>query len=182
MNLVLLYSGGLESRFLLDLAIKLQYHPFCVLVDYGQNHVEELKKAVEVCETLQIPYTIIRVDWNINSKLTGSQKETYDGVSQWYVPARNLLFISLAAGVAESMQISTIWIGASYSDRVNRFPDTTQDFIVSINETLAISLSTSVQVVAPLLGMPKELITRAIQCTTEIIINNEIFSGYGNNE
>jgi len=177
-DLVLLYSGGLESRYLLHLALQLSLKPFCVLVDYGQKHIAELTTAVSICIQLEIEYEIVKLTIpKVESKLTGNFQTTYEGVSEWYVPSRNLIFVSLAASMAESRGIDTIWYGASYSDRVNIFPDCYQDWVVAVNKVLVKNGSKKIQLVAPLMGMPKELIQELAKIAG--IKNEEVFSGYG---
>jgi len=179
-NLVILYSGGLESRFLLELAIKLNYNPYCVLIDYGQKHIKELDVAEIVCTKLNVMYEIIKIDWSIKSALTSAHnsdgEDIYKGVSHWYVPARNLIFVSIAAAIAESHGIDTIWFGASYDDRLNLFPDCYQEWVVSMNELLEKTMSTKIQLLAPLCGMSKHLIEQVIEKTN--IDLKEVWSGY----
>ncbi len=176
-QIVLLYSGGLESRYLVHLALQMKFDPLCVLVDYGQKHVAELVKAKEVCERLGLKRELVRVQLPVRSKLTGHPDAAYEAVSEWYVPARNLILVSVAASIAESRGIDTIWIGASYTDRLNRFPDCTQEWVVAVNEVLAKGLSKKVQVVAPLLGYSKEMVRSLAEMAG--ITKEEVFSGYG---
>ena len=175
-NLLLLYSGGLESRLLLHLAVQL-YKPHCLLIDYGQRHREELSFAISCCSKLGVSKDVVGIETCIDSALTGDKVVEYKNVSPWYVPARNLMFVSVAAGVAESKGIDTIWIGANYDDRINQFPDCSQEWVVSINETLQKSLSRPVRVIAPLLGFTKEMVWALAEQAG--IKKEEVFSGYG---
>lgn len=177
MGIVLLYSGGLESRVLLQLAFKMKLEPFCVLINYGQRHAEELSYAKFGCEKMGVDYNEITVQWPVNSVLTGDNSTRYEGVSEFYVPSRNLLLVSLAAGIAESKGINTIWIGASYTDRLDQFPDCSQEWIYSLNNTLQKGTSNGIQVRAPLLGLTREMI---LDWAWHMKINmEEVFSGYG---
>jgi 7-cyano-7-deazaguanine synthase len=177
-NVVILYSGGLESTFLLLLASMMGLTPHCVLIDYGQKHIEELEKAIQFCTEKNLSHEIITLDWRPNSALTGNLTSRYEGVSEWYVPARNMMFISIAASIAETRGVETIWFGASYDDRVNLFPDCYQDWVVAINKTLELGLSKKVQVVAPLLGFTKEMV-KTLVIKFGVDIEKEVFSGYG---
>ena len=49
-DLVILYSGGADSRLMLSWALQLGRHPYCVLIDYQQKHIKELSYAVEQLE------------------------------------------------------------------------------------------------------------------------------------
>ena len=42
-DIVVLYSGGSDSRMLLELAKDMGLSPYCILIDYEQLHKEELK-------------------------------------------------------------------------------------------------------------------------------------------
>lgn len=175
-KLVLLYSGGMDSTLLLKMALRLGFQPFCVLVNYEQLHVQELEFAKRMCETLQVQYQVVDVKINVTSKLTDGI-EKYHNVSPWYVPSRNLMFISFAASIAENLGANLIWYGANYQDRENLFPDCYQEWVYHLNQLLKINGSLVVKVEAPLLGMTKETITELIK--EYDIKTNEIFSGYG---
>lgn len=178
-KVLILFSGGLESRFLLQHAMVLGYTPFCLLVDYEQKHKQELQYAEQVCTDLAVSYQQISVvNLGIISALTGVYESgKYEGVSPWYVPSRNLIFIALAVSVAESKDIDEIWIGTSFTDRLNNFPDCSQEWVVAVNKVLEIGLSKKIQVLAPLLGLPKEMIWQLAEKAG--IKKEEVFSGYG---
>jgi len=106
-NLILLYSGGYDSTLLLQLALKLYLTPFCLLFDYNQVHSEELKFAENTCKELKQRYEIIKIPSYAKSKLTFGDV-TYSGVSEWHVPSRNLIFISIAASIAESIWVNGV--------------------------------------------------------------------------
>jgi len=124
-DLIILYSGGADSRLLLEMALKLKKKPFCILIDYEQLHQEELSFAKSQLKKLNIKYRIIQIkDLKINSGLTGNgQKNNSGKVHSMYVPGRNTIFLSLAFSVAESKNINTIWVGCNWDDRLNLFPD-----------------------------------------------------------
>ncbi len=177
-DLILLYSGGLDSRLLLEVAVLAQQRPFCIIFDYGQRHIQEVTKAKKVCTDKSVPYKVIRLSLpDVKSALTSGESHLYQGVSEWYVPARNLIFISVAASCAESMGIDRIWFGANYEDRVNLFPDCYQEWVYKTNELLQINGSRPIKVEAPLLGWTKQTITSVAEAMK--INMEEVFSGYG---
>jgi len=159
-NIVMLYSGGADSLLMLHLARMAGKTPHCVLIDYGQKHIEELSYAATQLEDVGIDYQLIKIDGlNVNSGLTGDLKESrWDNVHDMNVPGRNTIFIGLAISVAENMDIDEVWYGPDYSDRINLFPDCYQEYVVRMNEMLAIQGSKPITLVAPLLGMSKEMI------------------------
>lgn len=158
--IVMLYSGGADSMLMLRLAQMSGRQPYCVLVDYGQKHIEELNYAKNQLDNEGVMYQVVSVqDLRVDSGLTGGLRESrWDNVHAMNVPGRNTIFIGLAISVAENMGIEEVWYGPDYSDRINLFPDCYQEYVVKMNEVLAISGVKPIKLVAPLLGMTKELI------------------------
>ena len=179
-TVLILFSGGYDSTLLVLLAKQMGWNVHCILFDYGQTHIQELQIAETFCMKNKIEFSRIRIDFNVNSKLTqGGAK--YEGVSEWHVPSRNLIFISQVASIAEEQGIELIWYGANYEDRISLFPDCSQEWVYRLNKLLEINGSSTVQVEAPLLGMTKETIE---SFGSEIfnIKKDETFSGYGREE
>jgi len=178
-DLLILYSGGADSRLLLELALRTKKNPYCVLVDYEQKHDSELEYGIKQLIELKIPYQVISIrDLKVNSGLTGNCEESlYEGVHEKHVPGRNSIFLSLALSISESKNINTIWYGADYSDSLNKFPDCYQQYVVKISNLFKIAGSFPIKVEAPLLGMTKELV---LQLLDSYGINRDsLFSGYG---
>ena len=163
-NLIILYSGGADSRLLLKFAEILDLTPHCILIDYGQKHIEELNFAKEHLHAHNVSYQIINLEnLNVNSGLTGSGVKNDSGVvHEMHVPGRNSIFLSLAYSVAESKGIDTIWIGCDYSDAINLFPDCLQSYILKMNSVFEIAGPNPIKVEAPLLGLTKENIIRML--------------------
>jgi len=182
-KIVMLYSGGADSILMLNLAKMSGREPHCVLVDYGQKHVKELEYAKAQLEKAWTTYQVVSVnDLNVNSGLTGSKEDSrWDNVHPMNVPGRNTIFIGLAISVAENMGIDEVWYGPDFSDRLNLFPDCYQEYVVKMNEVLAISGVRPIKLVAPLLGMTKELILEILEVTFGINLS-EMHSGYNEPE
>lgn len=176
-KIILLFSGGWESSVLLFIARELGYKVHCIIVDYGQEHIEEVEYAKSMCEEKGFGYTMVEMQIPTKSALTNPLGTPYEKVSPWYVPGRNLMLVSAAAAIAESEGVETIWIGASYTDRENNFPDCSQEWVHAINKVLAEGTSRKVRVLAPLLGFTKKMV---IEMGNYFDINEEeVFSGYG---
>ena len=178
-NIVMLYSGGADSLLMLKLARMAGNTPHCVLVDYGQKHINELEFAKAQLDKEGVKWQIVTVkDLNVDSGLTGDLDEgRWDNVHEMNVPGRNTIFIGLAISVAENMDIDEVWYGPDYSDRINLFPDCYQEYVVKMNEVLAISGVKPIKLVAPLLGMSKELILDILRYQFGIK-ESEMHSGY----
>ena len=178
-DLVMLYSGGADSLLMLNLALMAGKRPYCLLVNYGQKHYAELNYAKQQLNDLDIRYQEVSVNnLNVNSGLTGSLTESrWNNVHAMNVPGRNTIFIGLAISVAENMGVDEVWYGPDYSDRINLFPDCYQEYVVKMNEVLAISGVRPIKLVAPLMGMTKELILEILQNHFGIALT-DMHSGY----
>lgn len=177
-DLVILFSGGADSILLMELSKRMGKTPLALLIDYNQLHIKELDKAIEYCKNNNIDFKKVKLyDYNVRSGLTTGEKGIYDGVHEMNVPARNTIFLSIAAGIAESNNIKTIWFGADMEDYYNKFPDCLQDYVGKINELFKISFSYPIMVEAPLLGFSKENVLLLLEWMG--VEKNSIYSGYG---
>lgn len=178
-NLVILFSGGADSILLLELSKILRLTPICIIIDYQQLHYEEINFAKRYLQKKTIPFRIVKLhDLQIHSGLTGSGvKSRFEGVHEMHVPSRNLMFVGIAASVAEDLDIDTIWYGADYSDYINQFPDCTQEWFGRINKVLEINGPKKIKLEAPLAGLSKESILQILDKLG--VSENSMFSGYG---
>jgi len=94
-----------------------------------------------------------------------------------HVPSRNLMFISIAASIAEDKGIGTIWYGANWDDYLNEFPDCKQEWVGRVNKVLEINGPRPIKLEAPLLGLSKEDILRLLDSFG--VSETDLFSGYG---
>lgn len=104
-------------------------------VDYNQRHKIELKSAQRIAETLGvIEHIILPLDLSRfgGSALTDDINVPKSGVSDdipvTYVPARNLIFLSLTLGLAEARDARDIFIGVNALD-YSGYPDCRPEFI-----------------------------------------------------
>ncbi len=178
-NLIILYSGGSDSRLLLELATKMYYSPMCILIDYNQKHRMELIKAKQTLMNKKIKFESIKLqNFNVRSALTTKEKGLYgNNVSQYNVPNRNMILLSIAVSYAENLGINKVWYGADFSDRLGFFPDCYQEYVVKMNDILNDVTSFPIKIEAPLLGMSKEMVFNML--TSYNINDTEYFSGYG---
>lgn len=184
-DVLILYSGGADSRLMLELALQLKKYIHCVLIDYGQMHKKELEVASTNLEImikngdLGLSYQTVSIgNLKVNSGLTGNNIDgQYEGVHEKHVPGRNSIFLSIAFSIAEANNIPLIWIGCDYSDRLNLFPDCYQEYIVKFNEMLKYAGPKEIKVEAPLMGMTKEFILELLE--NNGITKKDLYSGYG---
>jgi len=182
-DLIALFSGGADSMLMLKLIFMAGRKPYCVLVDYGQKHIEELDYAKKQLEAAEVNYQVVKIDgYTVNSGLTGDGiKGRYEGVSVYNVPARNSIFLTIASGIAESLNIKEVWIGCDMSDFYDEFPDCKQEYIGKMNEVFKIAFSHPIKIVAPLLGLEKETILEILKESYNIH-PVELYSGYEETE
>lgn len=141
---VVLLSGGLDSATCLAIAQSEGFEVYALSFDYQQRHAVELAAARRIAASRQVAaHQILAVDlrcWG-GSALTSDdiavpENRTVDGnsVPVTYVPARNLIFLSLAVAYAEVLQARTIFIGVNSVD-YSGYPDCRSAFIRSFAET-----------------------------------------------
>ena len=142
---VVLLSGGLDSTVTLAIAINEGMDAEAVSFRYGQRHTKELDSAEAVCRHYGIKRKVIDIDMiSFRSALTDKsidvpadrKGELDKEIPSTYVPARNLIFMSIAAGICESSGAEAIYIGANAVD-YSGYPDCRQEFFDSFAETLA---------------------------------------------
>lgn len=180
-NLVILFSGGADSLLMLKLAYQMGYSSYCVLIDYEQLHKEELEYAKRLLDDTnpKIPYQIVNLHGlNLHSGLTTGERGVYEGVHEMHVPSRNLMFISIAASIAESKGIETVWYGADWSDFLNEFPDCKQEWVGRVNKVLQVNGPKPIKLEAPLLGLSKRNVVEYLT-NGQSVDMSKVFSGYG---
>jgi len=164
---VILLSGGLDSATALAWALKQGWVCTTLSFNYGQRHDVELQASVNIAKHYGIAdHRVIDVSLGVigGSALTSSLDVPKDlpessDIPVTYVPARNLVFLSLAAGLAETVGAMKIVIGANIVD-YSGYPDCRSEFLTAF-ETVA-NLGTKVgsegqqfEVVAPLITLDK---------------------------
>lgn len=172
---IVLLSGGIDSATTLALARSQGHRALALSFDYGQRHRWELNAAARVAKTLGAEAHFIQpVDLRLigGSALTSDQIDVpRSGLSDsraeipvTYVPARNLIFLSLALAWAEVRGVSRILIGANAVD-YSGYPDCRPEFIAAFEKTANLATGVGVQsgnirVEAPLMHMTKSEIIR----------------------
>ena len=165
---VVLLSGGLDSSTALAWASReMGWECHSVAFDYGQRHRIELEASRNVAASLGIDdHRIIKVDLAAigGSALTEDidvPKDRHQGnsIPITYVPARNMIFLSLAVAMAETVIASKIVIGANVVD-YSGYPDCRSEFLDSFATTATLgtkmgSEGSAVEIVAPLLKLNK---------------------------
>lgn len=175
-NAIILCSGGIDSVVTAHHVKKnLNYDSIKILFfNYNQKSLKEERSASKYCaknikaefieialpELYKLSTSLINIKGNANKIDKKDLKDTKKESKNWYVPARNLIFISYASALADSIFIkekikSDIFLGFK-CEGADSYPDTTKDFVNKLNNLLSISSSYPIEVKAPLIEMDKE--------------------------
>jgi len=142
---VVLLSGGLDSATAAAWARDAGFRVAALSVRYGQRHAVELDCAAAVAaalgltphQTAELPPAVFA-----GSALTDITRAVPTSapdnarIPTTYVPARNLVFLSLAAAMAESLGATDLVIGANVLD-YSGYPDCRRPFFDALERTLA---------------------------------------------
>lgn len=188
---VVLLSGGLDSTVLLYHIVKtLKKDVTPIIFDYGQRHDRETHIAIKHVSLLDLDWRKIdaRFIGNITynaSVLTNSDKEVPHikdvvGLAQppTYVPMRNLMFISIAAAVAETIKASTIYYGAAEIDTHSGHWDCSLEFLDYINNILSLNRENKITVEAPFITYSKEqIIKTGVDLGVDFTLTHTCYNG-----
>jgi 7-cyano-7-deazaguanine synthase len=160
-KVILLLSGGIDSTTLLALLSHEKKEIHCLSFDYGQKHKIELDFALNNSRKYNAKeHYIISIDnslFGVSSSLTNEEikvdKYSVDnkptGLTNAFVPGRNLIFISYAAAYAETIDCNEIYMGCNADDTIN-FPDCAAVFFTSLNPVLAAqSRNNNLKIITP---------------------------------
>lgn len=138
---IVLLSGGLDSATCLWWAKSRRWQPYALSFNFhGRNPKETqaaklLAEAASVVEHRVVDLPFLR-EVGEGALLEGSAlTEILDRVPSAYVPARNLVYYSIAANWAESIGAKWIVGGHGAIDYAS-FPDSTPSFFDTFNELL----------------------------------------------
>ena len=158
-------SGGMDSAVLLGILLEQGYEVHCCVFTYGSKHNKyENQAAVEiikyyqqwygdnvVCHFFDLEDTFSHIQSDL--LLTGGEipEGHYEDASmkKTVVPGRNMIFASIMAGVAESIEAECIALGVHSGDHAI-YPDCRHEFIKALDCAIYLSTDKTVQVVTPL--------------------------------
>ena len=132
---VVLLSGGLDSMVVAGLACEAGYAVHALTIDYNQRHRREIDAARVIAKHVgAVRQVVLPLDLRQfgGSALTDDIAVPKDGVGEdipvTYVPARNLVFLSLTLAWAEAIGARDIFIGVNALD-YSGYPDCRPEFI-----------------------------------------------------
>lgn len=163
---VVLLSGGLDSMVTAAIARAQGFVLHALSIDYNQRHRREIEAAKVIAKELgAVRHVILPLDLTLfgGSALTDDIAVPKGGLTGdipvTYVPARNLVFLSLTVAMAEASGACDVFIGVNALD-YSGYPDCRPEFIASFTETARLGTKAGVEgapfsVHAPLQHMTK---------------------------
>ena len=162
---LVVYSGGQDSTTCLFWAKKHFDQVYAIGFNYGQRHIVELNAAQQIAEAASVPMQIFQIDLlsrishnaltdkNINVESDQPEHRPPNTL----VEGRNMLFLTYAAIFAKANGINDLITGVGQSD-YSGYPDCRNDFILSLNQTLNLSMDYVYHIHTPLMWLDKSQI------------------------
>ena len=164
-------SGGLDCTVATSVFAE-DYEIHAITFNYGQKAFErELQAAREICTKMNWTHELIDLPWlaNIsNSSLNTSEKipepseedldnfeKSSKSASSVWVPARNMVFTSIAVSYAESIGAEKIIVGWD-AEEAATFPDNSKEFLETFNELIDVGSPEKIRIEAPAIDLNKE--------------------------
>ena len=148
---VVLLSGGLDSMVTAGLAREAGFALHALTIDYGQRHRREIAAASAIAERLGVArHVVLPLDLRrfggsaLTDDIEVPKLGVGSGIPVTYVPARNLIFLSLTVGFAEASGAADIFIGVNALD-YSGYPDCRPEFIASFAETARLATRAGVE-------------------------------------
>ncbi len=148
---VILLSGGLDSMVAGGIAREQGFAINALTVDYNQRHRKEIESAREIARALGAArHVVMPLDLSqfggsaLTDDIDVPKTGVGEGIPVTYVPARNLVFLSLTLAWAEAIGAHDIFIGVNALD-YSGYPDCRPDFIASFQETARLATRDGVE-------------------------------------
>lgn len=162
---LVVYSGGQDSTTCLFWAKKKFDQVWAIAYNYGQRHVVELDAAKRMAAIAEVPLRIFPIDLLSSishNSLTDpgmevDQEQSGQTPPNTLVEGRNMLFLTYAAIYAKANGIHDLVTGVGQSD-YSGYPDCRNEFILSLNQSLNLSMAYDYRIHTPLMWLDKAAI------------------------
>jgi 7-cyano-7-deazaguanine synthase len=166
---LVLFSGGQDSATCLAWALARHERVETVGFDYGQRHAVEMRARLNVREEMArvLPDLADRlgpdhvVDLTgygriADSALTSERAIEMDarGLPTTFVPGRNLVFLTVAAALADRRGLDVL-VGGMCETDYSGYPDCRRDTIDAVARALSLGLDRPVVIETPLMALTK---------------------------
>ena len=163
---LVLLSGGQDSTTCLYWAIDRfgRENVTALSFDYGQRHRIELECAVNIAAHAGIRHVCLPI--NTFAALGGDALTDHDvdviaapnqdtGLPNTFVPGRNIIFLTFAAGYGYRRGIRHIVAGVAQTD-YSGYPDCREHTIESLQQTIRLGMENDIRIHAPLMHLSKK--------------------------
>jgi len=160
-------SGGQDSTTCLHWALNRYADVRAITFDYGQKHRIEIEQAEKIADLNNVEWELIKIPSMAGrSPLTNPNEELGkyedvddlpDGIEPTFVPARNLIFLSIAANRASAWGAEAIITGVCQED-FGGYPDCRRVFIDHLEYTILSALEgvgEPIKILTPLMDLSK---------------------------
>lgn len=161
-DILLVYSGGLDSSSALH--IHKNRIALAVSFNYGSRHNDrEIQMAKLNCERLGIEHKVIDLEdvfLNMQSALLGDSPIPHghyeaETMKSTVVPFRNGIMLSIAAGMADSANITQVMLASHAGDNAV-YPDCRQNFNCAMDEAINFGTDGKVNIKIPFAKITKK--------------------------
>lgn len=165
---VVLLSGGIDSAVSLFISLHKGWELHPLTFNYYMRPKREVEAVAELTDLCGCRENLIRVDLPFLMEIEDMLEHGLDNsrlkrAPSTYIPARNLIFYSVAAHYAEVRAARWI-VGGHNGFDSSIFPDASPEFFEAMNRILGLGLLTGhdspVEVINPLQGLSKTDVIR----------------------
>jgi 7-cyano-7-deazaguanine synthase len=164
---VVLLSGGLDSMVAAALARERGFALHALTIDYGQRHRIEIGAAHRVAEMLGCErHVVLPLDLRqfggsaLTDDIAVPTNGAGDDIPVTYVPARNIVFLSLTLAWAEASHAQDIFIGVNALD-YSGYPDCRPEFIAAFENMARLGTKAGVEGRGATIHAPLQHMTKA---------------------
>jgi 7-cyano-7-deazaguanine synthase len=160
---LVVFSGGQDSTTCVIQALSQYDEVHGITFDYGQRHRQEIEVAKSLATELKLASHKVMDATLLNelaiSALTRdaipvSHDLMNNGLPNTFVPGRNILFLTLAGIYAYQLGCEVIITGVCETD-FSGYPDCRNEFIQSMQSSLALGMDKPMKIVTPLMWLNK---------------------------
>ncbi len=170
MNVILIFSGGIDSTTVLYLLRSQGHHVRALSVLYGQRHDRELQAAEAICQRTGVNQDQVDLanlaDLLGPNRLTDSTSEIPEGpyssqtLPLTTVPNRNMILLSLGIARAVALGYDAVAYGA-HAGRHDNYPDCRPAFAQAMDHAAGLCDRRPIRVLAPFINQEKAAIVAA---------------------
>lgn len=156
---LVLLSGGIDSATALYLTKQENFEIFTLNMVYTQGYDSETEASKKLATAAQVKEHLSIYLPFFKDLETRYRPEPSSSISAAYLPARNMVFYSVAVAYAETLGATEIVFGSN-ADDAKELPDARPTFIRLMNELIKIGTragveGSSIEIVNPLLKFSK---------------------------